>query len=33
MAGRPYKDKHELVSKKIMTASTYEKLKDDVSVK
>jgi competence protein ComEA len=33
IAGRPYKDKHELVSKKIMTASTYEKLKDDVSVK
>lgn len=33
MAGRPYKDKHELVTKKIMTASTYEKLKDDVSVK
>jgi competence protein ComEA len=33
MAGRPYKDKHELVSKKIMTASTYEKLKEDVSVK
>jgi len=33
MAGRPYKDKHELVSKKIMTASTYERLKDDVDVK
>jgi competence protein ComEA len=33
VAGRPYKDKHELVSKKIMTASAYEKLKEDVSVK
>jgi competence protein ComEA len=33
IAGRPYKDKHELVSKKVMTASTYEKLKEDVSVK
>ena len=33
MAGRPYKDKHDLVSKKIMSASTYEKLKDDVDVK
>jgi DNA uptake protein ComE-like DNA-binding protein len=33
MAGRPYKDKHELVSKKILTASAYEKLKDDVEVK
>jgi DNA uptake protein ComE-like DNA-binding protein len=33
MSGRPYKDKHELVSKKILTASAYEKLKDDVEVK
>ena len=33
MAGRPYKDKHELVSKKIMSASAYDKLKDDVDVK
>lgn len=33
MAGRPYKDKHELVSKKIMSASTYDRLKDDVHVK
>jgi competence protein ComEA len=33
MAGRPYKDKHELVSKKIMSASTFERLKDDVDVK
>jgi DNA uptake protein ComE-like DNA-binding protein len=33
MAGRPYKDKHELVSKKILTPGAYEKLKDDVEVK
>ena len=33
VSGRPYKDKHELVSKKIMSASTYERLKDDVDVK
>jgi competence protein ComEA len=33
MAGRPYKDKHDLVSKKIMSAAAYEKLKDDVAVK
>jgi competence protein ComEA len=33
MAGRPYKDKHELVSKKIMSPSTYERLKEDVDVK
>lgn len=33
MAGRPYKDKHELVSKKILSAAAYEKLKDDVTVK
>jgi competence protein ComEA len=33
MAGRPYKDKHQLVSKKIMSAAAYEKLKDDVDVK
>src|SRR5580658_896827 len=33
MAGRPYKDKHDLVSKKIMSAGAYEKLKDDVDVK
>jgi competence protein ComEA len=32
-AGRPYKDKHELVSKKIMSAAAYEKLKDEVAVK
>jgi competence protein ComEA len=33
MAGRPYHDKHDLVSKRIMSAAAYEKLKDDVSVK
>ena len=33
MAGRPYHDKHELVSKKIMSAAAYEKLKDEVAVK
>jgi DNA uptake protein ComE-like DNA-binding protein len=31
--GRPYHDKHDLVSKKILTEPAYEKLKDDVSVK
>ncbi len=33
IAGRPYHDKHDLVTKKIMTASAYEKLKDDVTTK
>jgi competence protein ComEA len=33
IAGRPYKDKHDLVSKKILSAAAYEKLKDDVAVK
>lgn len=33
MAGRPYHDKHELVSKKILSAAAYEKLKDEVAVK
>lgn len=32
IAGRPYKDKHDLVAKKILSPSAYEKLKDDVSV-
>lgn len=31
--GRPYKDKHDLVSRKILPASTYEKLKDDIVAK
>ncbi|HKV25645.1 MAG TPA: helix-hairpin-helix domain-containing protein [Candidatus Acidoferrum sp.] len=33
MAGRPYKDKHELVSKRIVSASEYEKIKNDITVK
>jgi competence protein ComEA len=33
VAGRPYYDKHDLVSKKILSASAYEKLKDEVAVK
>jgi competence protein ComEA len=33
IAGRPYKDKHDLVSKKILSATAYEKLKDEVAVK
>ncbi len=33
IAGRPYKDPHDLVSKRILSAATYEKLKDDVDAK
>lgn len=33
IAGRPFKDKHELVSKKILSAAAYEKLKDDIVAK
>lgn len=33
VAGRPYHDKHELVSKKVLPASAYERLKDEVEVK
>lgn len=33
VAGRPYHDKHDLVSKKILNAAAYEKLKDEVAVK
>lgn len=31
--GRPYKDPHELVSKRILSAATFDRLKDDVEVK
>jgi DNA uptake protein ComE-like DNA-binding protein len=30
--GRPYHDRHELVSKKILSESAYQKLKDDINV-
>ncbi len=33
IAGRPYHVKHDLVSKKILSAAAYEKLKDDVTTK
>ena len=33
IAGRPYKDAHQLVSKKILSEAQYEKIKDDVEVK
>ena len=33
VAGRPYHDKHDLVSKKILSTAAYEKLKDEVAVK
>jgi DNA uptake protein ComE-like DNA-binding protein len=33
IAGRPYHDRHELVSKKILSATAYARIKDDVSVK
>jgi DNA uptake protein ComE-like DNA-binding protein len=33
IAGRPYKDAHQLVSKKILSEAQYEKIKDDVAVK
>ncbi|MGC1310681.1 MAG: helix-hairpin-helix domain-containing protein, partial [Candidatus Acidiferrum sp.] len=31
--GRPYHDEHELVSRRILSANAYEKIKDDVSAK
>jgi|SRR5580658_151846 DNA uptake protein ComE-like DNA-binding protein len=33
VAARPYHDKHDLVTKKVLTASTYDKLKDEVEAK
>ena len=33
IAGRPYRDARELLSRKILAPSTYDKLKDDVTAK
>jgi DNA uptake protein ComE-like DNA-binding protein len=33
IAGRPYHDRHELVSKKILSPAAYERIKGDVGVK
>ena len=33
IAGRPYKDEHELVCRKILSAAAYAKVKDDVTIK
>ncbi|MGC2527793.1 MAG: helix-hairpin-helix domain-containing protein [Candidatus Acidiferrum sp.] len=33
IAGRPYEDAHDLVSKKILSEKAYEKLKDEVTAK
>jgi len=33
IAGRPYKEPHQLVTKKILSEAQYDKIKDDVSVK
>ncbi|HXL22235.1 MAG TPA: helix-hairpin-helix domain-containing protein [Candidatus Dormibacteraeota bacterium] len=33
IAGRPYRERHELVSKKILTEAEYAKLREDVMVK
>jgi competence protein ComEA len=33
IAGRPYSDKHELVTKKVLTESEYSKIADRITVK
>jgi DNA uptake protein ComE-like DNA-binding protein len=33
VAARPYHDKHDLVTKRVLTASAYDKLKDEVDVR
>ena len=33
ISGRPYRDAHDLVTKKVMSESAYEKLKDAVTTK
>jgi len=33
VAARPYHDKHDLVTKKVLTSSAYDKLKDEVEAK
>jgi DNA uptake protein ComE-like DNA-binding protein len=33
VAARPYHDKHDLVTKRVLTASAYDKLKDEVEVR
>jgi DNA uptake protein ComE-like DNA-binding protein len=33
IAGRPYKEEHQLVSRRILTEAQYEKIKNDVAVK
>jgi DNA uptake protein ComE-like DNA-binding protein len=33
IANRPYRDTHELVTKRVMSQQTYDRIKDDVSAK